>query len=241
MKPHSNIQACTRLLCYDARCFRLSLQILLPALSALGRISKSSLSHWLLVGVVQWGAPAGDRREGEGMSSVVISLVPSLQSCSGLAVPWMEYHGSSQDVCPYFSFLFIHPTVPLLCSFRPWGAMSQLLVISLYSSHTSLNCAALIVLCSAGGTLIDTATLQVWLENAVIAQIWSAQVCLYVTQPPSISLVTKDGSQPRTILCPLATAHKHQYIIAHSFSKLHANNYYYFFNHAQFLSDGLII
>ena len=32
----------------------------------------------------------------------------------------------------------------------------------------------LIVLCPAGGTVIDTVTLQAWLENAVIAQMWSA-------------------------------------------------------------------
>ena len=121
MKPHSNIQACTRLLCYDARCFRLSLQILLPALSALGRISKSSLSHWLLVGVVQWGAPAGDRREGEGMSSVVISLVPSLQSCSGLAVP---LDGISRLFSGCMSILFFplySPDCPLALLFPSLG------------------------------------------------------------------------------------------------------------------------
>ena len=121
MKPHSNVQACARLLCCDSRCFHLSLQILLPALSALGRISKSSLSHWLLVGVVYWGAPASHRRDGESMSSVVISLVRSLQRCSGLAVhldgiPWLFPRCMS-----ILSFPLYSPDCPLSLLFQSQG------------------------------------------------------------------------------------------------------------------------
>lgn len=149
MKPHSNIQARTRLLCYDARCFRLSFQILLPALSALGRISRA-LSHWLLVGVVQWGAPAGNRREGEGIgqcSYFLGSLSAKLLRISCAlgwnitALPRMYVH----------TFLSLYsPDCPLSLLFQYGGNVIVACDFLVLFKHLPLV-VSFGVLCSAGG------------------------------------------------------------------------------------------
>ena len=239
MKPHSNIQACARLLCCDSRCFHLSLQILLPALSALGRISKSSLSHWLLVGVVQWGAPASDRREGETMSSVVISLVPSLQSCSGLAVPLDGIPWLFPGCMSILFFPLYSPDCPLSLLFQSLGGpMLQLLVIFLYSSHTSLNCSTLTVLCPAGRTLIDQPPgRHGW-------KMQSQHRC-DLPRSASMSLSHRPSLQSPKMVPSLGPFSVHQPVLTNintlllipSLSSTPTN----FFYHEQFLSDGLII
>lgn len=111
------------------------------------------------------------------MSSVVISLVPSLQSCSGLAVP---LDGISQLFPGCMSILFFplySPDCPLSLLFQSLGGNVIVACdfLILFQHLFELSCFDCTVLCGVGGgALIDTATLQVWLENAVIAQMWSA-------------------------------------------------------------------